>query len=258
MSMVRIVTVRYNENLKRFPEHVLRDVTENREVLSKSEFFFMHGNVPHLALVLELSENPAVAAAAAGPEGVKTGSSSTDEVAASLPPKLAYVFRTLVDWRKRLADAGGLRAYHIASNKALVNILNIMPKTKDELLKIPDVKKGQLGKHADGFLRLMNAAAEKYEKEVKPKEEAAKAAENAGEKEDASKNAEADAKAKAAAAERAAAAKAAKARENAAWEARAQAEMLSEIKAQEEAEARANQDDFRDYGDDDDDPDRPY
>jgi hypothetical protein len=53
---VRVITLRYQEGLQGFPEGALQAATAGREVLEAREHFFLHGNVPHLALVLLLGD----------------------------------------------------------------------------------------------------------------------------------------------------------------------------------------------------------
>ena len=55
---VRVVTMRYHEGLQGFPEEALHKVTFGKTVLGVSEHFFVHGNVPHLALVPQLGDAP--------------------------------------------------------------------------------------------------------------------------------------------------------------------------------------------------------
>ena len=54
---IRVVTLRYNEALQGFPEDVLRAAMFGRDGLSVAEHFFVHGNVPHLMLVLSLGDS---------------------------------------------------------------------------------------------------------------------------------------------------------------------------------------------------------
>lgn len=54
---IRVVTLRYNEAFQGFSEEALRSVTFGREVLNVTEHFFVHGNVPHLVLVLSLGDS---------------------------------------------------------------------------------------------------------------------------------------------------------------------------------------------------------
>ena len=51
---IRVITLRYSEGLQGFPEDDLAKVVSGSEVLEVRDHFFMHGNVPHLALVLLL------------------------------------------------------------------------------------------------------------------------------------------------------------------------------------------------------------
>lgn len=49
---IRIVTLRYSESLGGFPEEPLRQVLTTGNVVEQREYFFTHGGVPHLTLVL--------------------------------------------------------------------------------------------------------------------------------------------------------------------------------------------------------------
>jgi len=58
---VRVITLRYSDGLQGFPEAALTKATTGREVLEVREHFFVHGNVPHLALIVLLGgDNTAV------------------------------------------------------------------------------------------------------------------------------------------------------------------------------------------------------
>ena len=56
---VRVVTLRYHDGLQEFPEQAVRDAAGGREILEVRDHFFIHGNVPHLALVLLLADGTA-------------------------------------------------------------------------------------------------------------------------------------------------------------------------------------------------------
>ena len=55
---IRVVTLRYNESLGGFPEEPLRQVLAGGNVVEEREYFFTHGGVPHLTLVLVLDSSP--------------------------------------------------------------------------------------------------------------------------------------------------------------------------------------------------------
>jgi hypothetical protein len=51
---IRIITLRYSDGTQGFPEEALQKASAGREVLDAREHFFVHGNVPHMAVVLLL------------------------------------------------------------------------------------------------------------------------------------------------------------------------------------------------------------
>tara|TARA_B100002003_G_scaffold183301_1_gene171490 strand:+ start:181 stop:429 length:249 start_codon:yes stop_codon:yes gene_type:complete len=53
---IRIITLRYSDGIQGFPEEPLHKATAGREVLEAREHFFVHGNVPHMAVVLLLGD----------------------------------------------------------------------------------------------------------------------------------------------------------------------------------------------------------
>ena len=154
---VRVLTVRYNEGIHRFPEQVIRDVTEGRVVLSMSEHFFMHGNVPHIALVLQLGESPEETSAAAGSES-RGRRARTEDVEAALPEEKRGVFRSLREWRNRLAKTMDVAPFKIASNQQFVNIVNASPKTAEELGAVDGISKVFVEKYGEAVLRFVAAA----------------------------------------------------------------------------------------------------
>ena len=54
---MRVITLRYQEALGGFPEDALRQATFGRTLLEAREHFFVYGGVPHLSLVLFLSDD---------------------------------------------------------------------------------------------------------------------------------------------------------------------------------------------------------
>ena len=53
---IRVVTLRYSDGVQGFPEEALLKAVSGREVLEAREHFFVHGNVPHMAVVLLLGD----------------------------------------------------------------------------------------------------------------------------------------------------------------------------------------------------------
>ncbi len=107
---LRVITLRYNQDLHGFPEDALHAAAAGREVLAVSEHFFTVGDIPHLALVLQLAGDHAAAAAA-----VKT--KPADDPGNELPEALRDLYHDLRRWRNDTAKdslfalAADLRAY---------------------------------------------------------------------------------------------------------------------------------------------------
>ena len=121
----RVVTLRYNEVLQGFPEDVLKSITFGREVLNANEHFFVHGNVPHLTLVLSLGDSPCYENAGSyhprDPNAPNPEDGLTDE------QKTCY--RALKTWRNETAKAEGRPAYAIARSTQLAGLVKAMPKS---------------------------------------------------------------------------------------------------------------------------------
>ena len=86
---VRVITLRYQEGMQGFPEGALRQATAGREVLEAREHFFLHGSVPHLALVLLLGDGPSSV------EGWKPRDQNAPNPEESVPEERRPVYRDL-------------------------------------------------------------------------------------------------------------------------------------------------------------------
>lgn len=141
---IRVVTLRYNEALQGFPEEALRAATFGREVLGVTEHFFMHGNVPHLTLVLSLGDSPKYENAPNPEDGL------TDE------QKTRY--RALKTWRNETAKAEGRPAYAIARNAQLAELVKAMPKSLSAIKEVDGFGEGFCEKYGKKVLELMGAS----------------------------------------------------------------------------------------------------
>lgn len=129
---VRVLTMRYQGSVQGFSEDELRKATFGREVLSVDQHFFMHGGVPHLTLVLTLSDGEDVV----GFVGRRRFSSDGPDPAEKLPPERKPLYQALKSWRNDLAKAQGRPAYTIARNGQLVELVMKAPKSLSEIKEI--------------------------------------------------------------------------------------------------------------------------
>lgn len=144
---VRVITLRYQDGQQGFPEGVLRQATTGREVLDVREHFFLHGSVPHLALVLLLGDG-------AG-DGYYRRDPSAPNPEESIPEERRGVYRDLKRWRNERAKAEGKPAYVIARNTQLAEIVNRAPKSLAELKEIDGIGEAFCRDYGAEVLRLL-------------------------------------------------------------------------------------------------------
>lgn len=117
---IRVVTLRYSDGVQGFPEEALLKAVSGREVLEAREPFFVHGNVPHMAVVLLLGD-AAGGGARQRPPGPDPGK--------ELPDDRKGLYRALRTWRNERAKADGVPSYVIARNVQVAEICKRLPRT---------------------------------------------------------------------------------------------------------------------------------
>ena len=148
---IRVVTLRYNEALQGFPEDVLKAVTFGREVLNATEHFFVHGNVPHLTLVLSLGDSSRYENAGSyrqrDPNAPNPEEGLTDE------QKMRY--RALKAWRNETAKSEGRPAYASARNTQLAELVKAMPQSLSGIREVEGLGDGFCEKYGTKVLNLI-------------------------------------------------------------------------------------------------------
>ncbi|MGL4874744.1 MAG: HRDC domain-containing protein, partial [Clostridium sp.] len=66
------------------------------------------------------------------------------------------LYEKLKVWRRVMAGKENIRPYIIFSDTSLINIANIKPKTKDELMSIRGMGEKKLLKYGDELLNIVN------------------------------------------------------------------------------------------------------
>ena len=127
---IRVVTLRYSDGVQGFPEEALLKAVSGREVLEAREHFFVHGNVPHMAVVLLLGD-AAGGGARQRPPGPDPGE--------ALPDDRKQLYRALRTWRNERAKSDGVPSYVIARNVQLAEICKRLPRTLAELKEIEGI-----------------------------------------------------------------------------------------------------------------------
>jgi superfamily II DNA helicase RecQ len=145
---VRVITLRYQEGIQGFPEGALRQAIAGREVLEAREHFFLHGNVPHLALVLMLGDGLTN-------EGFRPRDPNAPNPEELVPEDRRPLYRDLKRWRNDRAKADGKPAYAIARNVQLAEIVNRAPKSLAELKEIAGIGEAFCRDYGEAVLELM-------------------------------------------------------------------------------------------------------
>lgn len=146
---VRIITLRYSDGLQGFPEDAVREATMGRELLEVREHFFVHGNVPHLTLVLLLSDE----AAGTG----RMTSKARPDPGQDLPEHLRPLYRDLRAWRNERAKSEGIPSYVVFRNAQLAEICRRLPRSLSELRGIEGVGEATCRKYGKDVLAVIPA-----------------------------------------------------------------------------------------------------
>ena len=115
-------------------------------MIEQREYFFTHGGVPHLALVLVMDS------IAPGPPGGRTLRHDREDPGDKLPEHLQPLYRSLRQWRNDRAKGDGVPAYAIMRNIQLAEICRTLPRTLESLKQIAGVGEGMVSKYGRDIL----------------------------------------------------------------------------------------------------------
>ena len=143
---IRVVTLRYSESLGGFPEEPLRQALAAGNVVEQREYFFVHGGVPHLALVLMLDGSPN------GRPSSPTYARDREDPGDKLPERLQPLYRSLRQWRNDRAKQDGVPSYVIMRNVQLAEICRSLPRTLEALKQIEGIGEATVSKYGRDIL----------------------------------------------------------------------------------------------------------
>ena len=144
--------MRYQEGLQGFSDDLLQKVTFGKTVLNVSEHFFMHGNVPHLTLVLQLGDTPPYENA----EGFRPRNPNAPNPEEELSDAQIAAYRALKSWRNETSKTEGRPAYAIARNTQLAELVKAAPKTLAEVKEISGLGDSFCSRYGDKVLSLLS------------------------------------------------------------------------------------------------------
>ncbi len=145
---IRVVTLRYSQALGGFPEDPLQQALAAGNLVEQREYFFVHGGVPHLTLVLVMDQ---------APDGSPTSKSNArdrgDDPGAKLSEHLQPLYRRLREWRNERAKQVGVPSYVIMRNVQVAEICRRLPRTMAALKEIEGVGEATVAKYGEEILQ---------------------------------------------------------------------------------------------------------
>ena len=152
---LRILTLRYTDGLQGFPEDAITRAVAGREVLEVREHFYVHGNVPHLTLLLLIGDGPLPSKGKALPR---------EDPGDQLPEELRPLYRQLRLWRNDRAKVEGVPSYVLFRNAQLAEICRRLPGTLAALREIEGVGEATCAKYGEDLLRMIPGSASEEKK----------------------------------------------------------------------------------------------
>lgn len=122
MSMVKIITIPFQDSLQSFDDERLRRFVDSRKVLSLREFFFLKDGCPYLVFVItyesDLIQNNQSS------QTIKSHQKSDESWKKLLSDKDLPLFDTLREWIKNQAETEGVPPYIVFTNKELATLVS--------------------------------------------------------------------------------------------------------------------------------------
>ncbi len=175
-SHVRLITLRFDPELAAFDETPLAQALHGKVLLSLREHFFSYRGHPFLAFALELAEprsagsdRRAAACAAPAPQSGpaqptrRSRNPTSEEIRAGLADAKKPIFDALRAWRKARAEDEAVPPYVILTNRQLIEICELLPRTKTGLLKVEGLGKRKAERYALEILERISASAKAAE-----------------------------------------------------------------------------------------------
>ena len=158
---VRVITLRYAEGVQGFSEDALRRACAGREVLDVSEYYFVHGGIPHLSLVVKMASTSASSGSA------WKDRASAPDLEIGLTDGQKQLFRALKKWRNERAQQDGKPAYAIGRNTLILEIVKAHPTTLAALKEVDGMGEASVANYGKEILEIVaNAPVEATKSET--------------------------------------------------------------------------------------------
>lgn len=156
MSMVKIITIPFQDSLQGFDDERLRRFVDSKKVTSLREFFFLKEGCPYLVFVItyepDLIQN--------NPSSQTIKQKADESWKKLLSDKDLPLFDNLREWRKNQAETEGVPPYIVFTNKELATLVSQKPQSKNQLGEIAGIESKKIEKYGTKILGMLKAIEE--------------------------------------------------------------------------------------------------
>lgn len=156
MSMVKIITIPFQDSLQGFDDERLRRFVDSKKVTSLREFFFLKEGCPYLVFVItyepDLIQN--------NPSSQTIKQKADESWKKLLSDKDLPLFDNLREWRKNQAETEGVPPYIVFTNKELATLVSQKPQSKNQLGEIAGIGSKKIEKYGTKILGMLKAIEE--------------------------------------------------------------------------------------------------
>ncbi len=149
--LIRVFTLRFDDQSGGFNDEVVRDFVKDKQVVSMKDHFFLRMDVPHLAIVVQYTMMQPETVVATGDVKKKRSADWRKLLDDSDYP----LFNALRDWRAEEAKKGGVPSYIICTNIQLAQMVKERPQTLEQLSEIKGFGRERMKKYGRNILNLL-------------------------------------------------------------------------------------------------------
>lgn len=155
---IKLFTLKYDISLGAFDDSGIRRFLANKQLISVKEYYFEFDGYPHIAILLEYSSE-----ASEGPANRETSKNqkrSNWDMSDELDKSDKLLYESLKEWRKERATADGIAVYMIASNKMLFQVVQLKPKTLQNLRELDGFGEAKVKNFGGDIIAMIKAINE--------------------------------------------------------------------------------------------------
>ncbi len=146
---VRVLTLRYSDGLQGFPEDIIKQASAGHDILDVRDQFFVHGGVPHLLLLLTLSDSGNVSPS-------RNFGEKREDPGKTLPEDKQLLYRQLREWRNDKAKTEGIPSYLILRNVQVAEICQKMPDSLAALKELEGIGEATCKKYGNDIINMLS------------------------------------------------------------------------------------------------------